>query len=602
MEHPHLIGLIDESASLHGHRTALSVKRSEQWIRLSYAALKNQTRQIAAALATLGISPGDRVAIFAGNSPEWTLADLGIMSAGAITVTIYQTSSPEQVRHILADSGATIVFIGSAAEARRLAQVRDELPALDKVFSLSTSAEDVANAPTGLIDGTLTELLDQPVAPETATAVEKRIDTMTPDTLATIVYTSGTTGEPKGVCISHGNLLSEVMVMIARFQLSPGLRSMCFLPLSHVFERGWTLVVLANGMENIYVTNPREVAEAMVEIQPDAFCSVPRLYEKVYAVAHEQAGTGAKRKIFDWAVRTGYATQTRRRAGRPVPPYLLAANALADKLVLHRVRDAVGGPKRLMSSGGAAIRSEVIDFFLAADLDIYEGYGLTETAPMISCNAVGQVRIGSVGRPIEGCEVRIADNGEILVRGVNVFNGYWNAPELTQEAFTEGWFHTGDIGHLDEDGYLYVTDRLKDLIITAQGKNIAPAPLENHLSADPLIESAVVVGDNRKYLVALLQPNFAGLEEIGSSRGWPVTDRDALVHHPDVQALYEQKITAAGQGMARHEQIQKFRLLPGELSIDSGEMTPTLKVKRRIVAEHFAHLIEDMYGPESARV
>ncbi|GAB77318.1 long-chain acyl-CoA synthetase [Austwickia chelonae] len=602
MEHPHLIGLIDESASHHGHRTALSVKRSEQWIRLSYTALKDQTRHIANALVRAGIAPGDRVAVFAGNSPEWTLADLGIMTAGAITVTIYQTSSPEQVRHILADSGAAIVFVGSAAEARRLAPVREELPELKKVFSLSTSAEDVENAPPGLIDGTLADLLAQPTDPEVASTVEAHLRTMGHDTLATIVYTSGTTGEPKGVCLSHGNILAEVLAMKERFHLSPGLRSMCFLPLSHVFERSWTLVVLANGMENIYVTNPRTVAEAMVEIRPDAFCSVPRLYEKVYAVAHEQAGTGVKRKVFDWAVRTGFATQSRRRAGKSVPAHLLAANAIADRLVLHRVRDAVGGPKRLMASGGAATRREVIEFFLAADLEVYEGYGLTETAPMVSCNSVGQVRIGSVGRPIPRCEVRIADNGEILVRGPNVFNGYWHAPELTEEVFTDGWFRTGDIGHLDEDGYLYVTDRLKDLIITAQGKNIAPAPLENHLSADPLIESAVVVGDNRKYLVALLQPNFAGLEEIGHSRGWPVSDRNALVHHPDVQALYEQKVTAAGQGMARHEQIQKFRLLPGDLSVDSGEITPTLKVKRRIVAEHFAHLIEDMYGPESARV
>ena len=596
MDHPHLPGLLAAAVRTHPSRPALTVRRSGAWVSTSYAELGAQVRRLAEAFARGGIEAGDRVALFGGNRPEWTLADLALLTAGAVPVTVYSTSTPQQLAYVLRDAGAVGIVVAGAAEAERLAAGGEDLPALRLVASMD---DGVAGA------SSLRELMAQsPQGEEAARAaaeVERRLAAMRRDDLATIVYTSGTTGDPKGVCLHHGNLLDEIAAIHERFDMAPGLRSMCFLPLSHVFERAWTFVVLDHGMENAYVTNPKAVAEAMVEMRPDVFCSVPRLYEKVYAVAHEQAGTGLTRRIFDEALKIGLDVESRVRRGDRVPAYLRAVHAAADRLVLHRVRDAVGGPKVVMASGGAPLRQEVIRFFLAAGLDVYEGYGLSETAPMISCNAPGQTRIGSVGRPVPGCEVRIAADGEIQARGGNVFSGYWNRPQETREAFVDGWFRTGDIGHLDDDGYLYVTDRIKDLIITAQGKNIAPGPLETRLTADPLIDSAVVVGDDRKYLVALLGPSWPDLEAYAAARGWDTSDRAALVARPEVQQRYDELVTAAGAGLAPYEQIQKFRLIPDELTMDDGAITPTLKVKRKVVAQRYAHLVEEMYGPHGAR-
>lgn len=581
----------------HAARPALSIRHEGRRHVTTYAQLGVATQQAAAALIAHGVRPGDRVALFAGNCPEWTILDLAILRAGAVTVTVYATSTPEQVAYILADSGAVAVVCGGPTELDRVRAVRDRLPDLRLVVSMDPSSTDGSDGS----DLTVAELTDRAPSPAQEAEIEARLAALGAQSPATIIYTSGTTGEPKGAVLTHGNLLAQLDAIRERFAIPGGARNMSFLPLSHALERGWTLVMLDHGVENVSVADPRTVAEAMVEIRPQLFVSVPRLYEKVYAVAHEQAGEGATRRIFDWALGVGLAVHRRRRAGRPVPLHLRAAFPVADRLVLHRIRDAVGGPKIVMASGGAPIRPEVLEFFLAGGLDVYEGYGLTETAPMISCNAPGATRIGSVGQPIPGCEVRIGEAGEIQARGPNVFAGYWGRTDLDEAAFIDGWFRTGDVGRLDADGFLYVTDRLKDLIITAQGKNVAPGPLEAALTADPLIESAVVIGDDRKYLVALLAPSFPELERYAASRGWPTDDRAGLLARAEVQALYQERVAAVGVGLAHHEQIQKFRLLPDELTMDGGELTPTMKVRRQKVAQRYEELVTDMYGAPDGR-
>ncbi|MBW3086459.1 Long-chain-fatty-acid--CoA ligase FadD15 [Austwickia sp. TVS 96-490-7B] len=580
MAFSHLPALIAASVHTHPDQRALSLPAGESGTQLTYAQMWARARHLGVALRRCGVGKGDRVGIFGGNSPEWTLVDLALLQVGAISVTLYQTSSAAQVRHILNDSEAVLAFVGGNSEADRLAQVRAEIPTLRDVVGLSDLEAFHGPEPTA------EELSDLDAC--TAQLAE--------DDLFTIIYTSGTTGEPKGACLSHGNMLAQVAAIHQLYRLEPGMRSMCFLPLSHAYERGWTYVVLSCGVENVYVTDPRSVADAMVTIRPDVFCSVPRLYEKVFTVAQDMAGDGPRRRLFDRAVAIGLATQRRIRQGRPVPTYLSLANGLADRMVLHHVRDAVGGRKAVMACGGAPLRREVVEFFLAAGLDIYEGYGLTETSPMVSCNAPGRTKIGSAGKPIPGCEVRIADDGEIHVRGTNVCHGYWKRPDLTEESWTDGWFRTGDVGHLDQDGYLYITDRIKDLIITAQGKNVAPGPIESALSADPLIASAVIVGDDRRYLVALIEPDVETLQRLARDRGWPEEDLPTLIERDEVKETYAALIRAVGAEAAPYEQIKRFRLLPAPLTMGSGDLTPTLKVRRRAVEEHYLHLIEEMYA------
>ena len=600
--HRHLPALIEAAVRAHADRPALRVDRDGRRHVTTYAEMGHAVERAAAALVAHGVAPGDRVAIFAGNRPEWTMADLAILRAAAVTVTVYPTSTPEQVAFLLADSGAAAVICGGRAQVEVVAGLRGRLPDLRHVWCLD---EDDDLAEFGAAP--FADLLRRPPAADDLAEITRRLDALGPDDLATIIYTSGTTGEPKGAMLTHGNLLAQLAAIRERFAIPPGDRNMSFLPLSHALERGWTLVMLDHGVENVSVPDPRTVADAMLQIRPQLFVSVPRLYEKVYAVAHEQAGTGVRRRLFDAALRLGLDVERRRRRGERISAPMRAAHAAADRLVLHHVRDAVGGPKTVMASGGAPLRPEIGEFFLAAGLDVYEGYGLTETAPMISCNAPGANRIGSVGRPIPGCEVTIGAAGEILARGPNVFVGYWGRPDLTREVFVDGWFRTGDVGRIDEDGFLYVTDRLKDLIVTAQGKNVAPAPLETALMADPLVESAVVLGDDRKYLVALVQPDFAALGTYAAEQGWVPRVADARVPHgtlaalPQVLELYAERIAAVGHGRAHHEQIQKFRLLPDELTMDGGDLTPTMKVRRAQVATRYNGLVDDMYGQDETR-
>ncbi|MDO5629523.1 MAG: long-chain fatty acid--CoA ligase [Mobilicoccus sp.] len=602
MSHSNLLSWLNEAMVTHADLVALAVRRGDDVQRTTYTDLDERSSALALGLLDLGLSAGDRVGILAPNSPEWTLVDLACLKAGLVSVPLYTTSTPGQIAHVLGDSGARLVVAGTADLLDRAAQaVRQE--SMDVQLLLAdrgvwgADAASADTAPVGSPHRRISELIDtmDDAGRGRLASLAQAVD---PGDPVTIIYTSGTTGRPKGVVVTHEAYCHQLAAIDALFNLPRGARNMSFLPLSHAYERAWTYVVLASGLENCSVENPKTVAEAMLDIRPDTFVSVPRLYEKVYAGAHARAGDGAKRRIFDWAFRVGHEVAHRRREGLPVPAALAARHAVADRVVLRNVRVAVGGPKHVMASGGAPLRREVEEFFLAAGLTVYQGYGLTEGGPLVSCNAPGATRFGTVGRPVPGTQVRIAaETGEICFRGPNVTPGYHGAPEATAEVIDEeGWFHTGDVGHLDGEGYLVITDRIKDLIVTMQGKNIAPGPMESALNADPLIETAVVVGDGRPFLTALIQPSFEELEARATEEGWPVQDRAALLAHPEVQRTYEEIIERQGADLAPYERIQRFRLLEQELTMDAGELTPTLKVRRRPVERRFADLIEDMYS------
>lgn len=553
-------------------RAALRVRRGERWEVITFGELGTHVRALGEALLSLGVAHGDRVAIFAANRPEWTIADVAALSIGAVVVPIYQTSTPSQAAHILADSGASVIFVGSE-EYAVVAEVDERLPELHAIVSLDQPVAALGHAAGYTFDELLARA--QPgMAAAGAAAYAERAAAVRPDDLATLIYTSGTTGEPKGVMLTHAAFAYEREAVLDFFPITPEDTSVCFLPLSHALERAWTFVVLTCGVQNTYVENPREVAEVLPLAKPSLLVSVPRLFETVFKTAHERAAASPiKKRLFDWAIATGYRAQHDR-----LTPVLRAKLAVADTLVLAGIRNAVGGRKTAFACGGAALRKEVEEFFLAAGMLVCQGYGLTEAAPLISFNSPRAFRFGTVGHPIHTSEVRIGEDGEICYRGPNVMTGYWNDPESTASALTaDGWLRTGDVGHLDEDGFLSITDRLKDLIVTQGGKNIAPAPLEGELAADALIEHAVVIGDNRPCLTALIRPaegagNVEGIVEQIKERVHQISS-----HHPG------------------YERIREVAVITDELTMENGLLTPTLKIRRRAVEQAFADEIEQMY-------
>ncbi len=585
MDSGHLAVGFAAAAAAHPGRPATRVRDGEDWRVRSYAELAADVRRLAARFVARGLAPGDRIAIFAPNLPEWTLTDLACLSARLVPVPLYPTNTPEQVRHILADSGCRLAFVGDAEQVAKLGQVRAELPALEDVVSFSE------------VPGVTSLAAELAAAPEDTAAVDERLGAAGADELATIIYTSGTTGEPKGVMLTHRGFTHQVEVLNRYFEITDADSSLCFLPLSHALERAWTYVVLSNGALNTYVPDPRTVAEMMVRARPSMLVSVPRLYEKVFLAARDKvAGSPVKQRLLAWALRVGTEFNTAVRAGRPRSSSLIVRYKLADRLVLHGVRDAMGGPKNVLACGGAALRQEIEEFFLACGLLVLQGYGLTEASPLVSFPSPTGYRFGTVGRVIDGGEVRIAEEGEICYRGPNLMLGYWGRPEESAAVLVDGWLHTGDVGELDEDGYLRITDRIKDLIVTSTGKNVAPSPIEGLLAADPLFEYTLVLGDNRPYLTLLVAPSLPHLEDIGRQLQLTWAHREELLAHPAILDELRRRVAGLTGKLARHEQIRDLRLLVEEFTQESGLLTPTLKVKRREVERRFAQLVDDMYA------
>lgn len=591
IETDHLWQLFDRSAATFGSRIATRVKRDEIWVDLTYAELRALVERIARALVRDGVGRGDRVALFAPNLPEWTAVDLAVQYCGAVLVPIYATSTPEQIAHIVRDSGASTMIIGGEKESARVLEARASLEAEWPVVSLDDSfaAEGVVRFGAWLVT-------DDEAAADAELKV--RLAAQSADDLTALVYTSGTTGDPKGVMLTHGALVAQSRAVAGLFEFTPDDHSLCFLPLSHALERAWQWIVLAHGCRNTYCPNPRQVADMLTEVKPTLIVSVPKLYETVYKVAHEKAAASpAKKKVFDWALRVGGQLQHSYRKGKEPSLLWRSQLGLADKLVLKNIREAMGGDKTVMACGGAPLRREVEEFFSAAGMPIFTGYGLTEASPLVSFNSPAAFKVSSAGRVMDKGELRIGADAEILYRGPNVMAGYWNAPEATADSFdSEGWLRTGDAGYVDGDGFLFITDRIKDIIVTSGGKNVAPQPIEGLILSDPLFEHAVLIGEGRPTLTLLVRPSVPHLEALADKLQLPKGNPADLLNNPAVLDEFKARVATLTAKLPSHEQIRDLRASLDEFSMENGLLTPTLKVRRREVEKKFSHLIDEMYA------
>ncbi len=577
-----------DRARTYGAAPAMRVKRSGQWYETSYAEMADIVHTLACGLTDLGVGVGDRVALLSPNMPEWSQIDLAVQSIRGVTVPLYATSTDDQVRQIIENAGADIAVAGTKVLAESLERVRD-------MCGLPRCIIRVVSEPSGENDMSFDDLLARGRAADSSEVVLRAAAADIND-LATIIYTSGTTGEPKGVMLTHANFVNQFEHLDRCFDVTSADRSLCFLPLSHVFERSWSFFVYLTGLSNSFVPDPRRVAELLVEVRPTAMVAVPRLYEKVYSMVHSRVlkSPPLRQKIFHWAVATGARFQSDIRNGG-ASPGLKLSHAIADKLVLSKIRDAMGGPKTVMASGGAPLAKEVGEFMMAAGLLVCEGYGLTETAPMLTCNTPDNFRFGAVGKPLGSVEIRIADDGEVLARGPNIMKGYFKNPEATAEVMQDGWFRTGDVGHLDNDGFLVITDRLKDLIITSVGKNVAPQRVESMLCQDPYVEQLAVFGDKEKYLGALVVPSYEELKIWAARQKLRFTDHDELISLPEVVKFMNGRIAKSCSKLAPFERVRKITLLPNPFTMEKGEMTPTLKIRRKVVAATYGDLIKRMF-------
>jgi long-chain acyl-CoA synthetase len=583
------------------------------WQGENYPTVRQRVLNVAAALVSDGVKKGDRVAIMSANRPEWAIADLGILHARATSVPIYNTLDVAKTGYILKDSGAKVVFV----EDEHLARLVREAIQTEKVRSVKRIV--VFEAPGTIEDedtASFTDYEHDGAAAATAThnAVGKRTKEVEPGDLASIVYTSGTTGPPKGVMLTHNNFHSNVVAGLREIPMQPQVTCLSFLPLSHVFERmAGYYTMIGVGATICYAEDVTTVPNNIMEVRPHVMASVPRLYEKMYAKvnANVKQSSWIKRKIFDWAIGVGAEAAELRVRGEELPARLETRLARADRLVFSKIKEKTGGRLQFFVSGGAPLSKQIEVFFAAMGIDIYQGYGLTETSPVVSCNTPNARRFGSVGRPIDGVEVMIDESaehepvegrhpvGEILVSGKCVMDGYWKKEKETKQVMKKKgkatWFCTGDIGYLDDDGFLYITDRKKELIVLSNGKNVAPQPVENDLKLQPHIAQAVLIGDNRNYITALVAPDFEALAGFVESEGITTKDPEKLVNEPKVQELIKSEVAAVNGRLSRYEQIKKFRILPRELTQEQDELTPTLKIKRRVIDEHFGDIIDEMY-------
>jgi long-chain acyl-CoA synthetase len=585
--------LFFDAVSKYNRPDALQVKTGGAYRPISHTEVAERVRHAARGLSSLGVRRGERVAILAENRPEWAVADFACLTAGLADVPIYPTLPAEQVAYILKDSGVVAIFVSNKAQAEKIREVRSQLPALKTVIGF--------DAIPGLTNISITELEKRGAVGENRESITTyREDALAvkPDDLATIIYTSGTTGEPKGVMLSHDNIYSNVAVARTAIPFEGHDIALSFLPLSHIFERmGGHYLMFATGTSIAYAESIDTVPVNLQEVRPTIVLSVPRLYEKMYARILETAQTGGllKRKIFFWARDVAERWANEKLAGKEPGGLLAGQYALAQKLVFSKLKARTGGRLRYFVSGGAPLAPEINKFFYAAGLVILEGYGLTETSPVIAVNTPDNFRIGTVGKPIDGVEVRIAADGEILTRGPHVMKGYYSKPEATREAIEpDGWFHTGDIGEL-RDGFLAITDRKKDIIVTAGGKKVAPQPLENKVKTNKYVAQAVMIGDKRKFPSILVVPNFDQLEKWAMKRNIIWTDRAQLLRMPTIQAKMEKEVNNELAGAAHFELPKKVGLLEHDFSIERGELTPTQKVKRRAIDQHYKALIDSLY-------
>jgi len=555
-----------------------------------------RVRALRLGLRSLGIKPGEKIALLSENRLEWALSDLGIMCAGCITVPIYPTLLEETIAFILKDCQPAAIFVSTPEQAAKIQPLRAQMPFLREVITFEPT-----NYPETLTFAKVLQI-GRNLAEQNPPAPAEECERTDPDSPCSIIYTSGTTGNPKGVVLSHGNFVSNVQAIRSLISFNPDDRCLSFLPLSHVLERmAGFYTTLSSGVGIAYAQRMDTVPVDILDVKPTIMISVPRLYEKIYAKVLSMAmSAGFPRKnIFFWARNLGMAAAEMQVAGKQPSAWMKFRLKIADALVFKKLRAKLGGRIRFMVSGGAPLNPKINKFFNAAGMTILEGYGLTETSPVLTCNHFGAQRFGSVGRAIPETEIRIAEDGEIMARGPQIMLGYFNNEAATREILDQdGWLATGDIGHLDEDGFLFITDRKKDLIVTAGGKNIAPQPIENAFVTNKYVAQVVVIGDRRQYLTALIIPDLENLREFARAKGIEVDDDEQLIADPAVKALFEDLVKDQNHNLPGFSQIKKFSLLPREFTLDGGELTPTLKVKRFAIARKYADVIAAMYPDE----
>jgi len=568
------------------------VRRDEHWAALSSKEFLRRVAGLANAFVELGVKPGDCVGLFAPNCPEWHTADFAINGSGAVTVPVYFNESPDRMSYILNHCGAQVVFVSGADQLKKFLNIKDSLKDLQTVI--------VANAGEAIPSDFLQyETLIATAGGTEIAEYRMRAAQVLPGQLASLIYTSGTTGEPKGVMLTHLNFSSNVTDSVGDLRLQPETDlAVSFLPLAHVYGRMLDYLYIFKGCPIAYVEVVENVAQALLEVKPTILAAVPRFFEKIYARLMEKGTqhTGIQRKIFDFGIKTAREAARWRCGDQPASLWLKLKWALADRLVYSKVREGTGGRLRVVMSGGAPLAKELAEFFWAIGIFIYQGYGLTETSPVLTSN-YPKNRVGSSGRPIENVQIRIADDGEILAKGPCIMRGYYKSPEATREVLSEdGWFKTGDIGYLDKDNYLFITDRKKDLLKTAAGKFVAPQPIENCLKTSSYILNAMVVGDQQKFIVALIVPNHVTVLAKLAEEGLKFSSNAELAAHPRAYALIENEVSRLTAHLAQYETIKRFALLPEDFTFDSGAMTFTMKLKRKVVEKRYHELIAKLYA------
>jgi long-chain acyl-CoA synthetase len=582
----------------HERRAAFLRKADGAYRPVSSAEFGDRVQAVASGLRSLGLQPGDRVALLSENRLEWAVADYAILHCGAVTVPIYPTLQASVVQAQVTDCGAVAAFVADPSQLAKLGDAA-ALPALRHVFLFEGEPPAAAASASGRAVHALRELDARGLATHDPEAFERTWRRVRPEDLATLIYTSGTSGASKGVMLTHANLIANIVATLRRVPMLATDTCLSFLPLSHVLERmAGHFVMWHVGATIAYAESVDRVPQNLLEIRPTVLISVPRLYEKMNArmLAAVAAAPPLRRRLFAWAQDVGRARVHLEQRGAPVPPALAWRSRLADLLVFRKLRHRLGGRMRIMISGGAPLSHSIAEFFHAAGLPILEGYGLTETSPVLCVNPPERPRIGTVGPPLDNVEIRIAPDGEILARGPSVLFAYWNHPQATQEALAGGWFHTGDIGAFDADGYLRITDRLKDILVTTGGKKVAPQPIESRLKAFQHLSEAILVGDHRKYVAALVIPNFPNLEAWAHAHRVPFGSHAELVRAPAVLRLFELVLGEVNSELASFERVKRFRLLDRELHLQDGEITASMKVRRSVIATRFAEVIESMYA------
>ncbi len=582
--------IIIKNVEKHPIKAAIGFKKKEGgWKELSWKKFSEVVYKTANALKTAGIGENDKVAIYADNSGEWMIFDLAIMSVGAITVPIYSTNNAEQAEHIITDSQAKLIMVGNQAQ----------YDACLDLFQKESSLETIIVSKKAVwIKKEFSSFYLEDFIAKSSPKFE--IQKKEFDDVATLIYTSGTTGTPKGVMLTHGNFIKafDAHFEFFKFKNFEEELSLAFLPLTHVFERSWSLLCMYGGARVYFLEDPKDIAKTLEEVKPTMMCAVPRFFQKVYAGVLEKAeeGSSIKKKIFNWAVEVGKQTAEFRRNEQPAPFGLKLKEGIADMLVFSKIKGKMGGRLWFLPCGGASLSPEVTQFFESMGIHITVGYGLTETTATLTLFPLTHFEHGTSGKPLPGVEMRIGENDEIQARGNGIMKGYYNKPEETQKVFTEdGWFKTGDAGKFDDRGNLIITDRIKDLMKTSNGKYIAPQQIENLLTNNNFIQQIVLIAEGRQFVSALIVPNFEFLKEHLKKNNIPFSNWDEIVKKKEVIDLYKEKIKELQSHLADYEKVKKFTLMPAEFDINTGEITPTLKVKRNVVLKKYSDIIEKMY-------